>query len=223
MFQFLRNTAKKAGNFIRSQVQPFLKKVASIPKIGETLLQDYPPSVKAYLRAHGSTPITSIKIFRHPIPNFIDRALDFVSLGKWSQLKAKYNYEKFYHLGLILNNSIQLEREQTMKLHGTRPNKNDEFYPVTYSKPITLSELLDTTVKQVGTRFFRYSAFDNNCQEFVTQVLRANGLLTPGASAFINQPVDQLVKELPGFIPRAAQLLTDVGGVADSLSQQFKH
>jgi hypothetical protein len=110
-----------------------------------------------------------------------------------------------------------------MKLHDYRPDKNDEFLPVTLTKPITLNELLDRTVKQVGTKIFRYNAFDNNCQYFVTQVLRANGLLKPSAITFINQPVDQLVKELPQFIPKTAQVLTDIGGVADSLTQQFNH
>ena len=221
MFKFLHNIATRAGNFYRQHVSPFLRKLSTIPAIGATLLSDYPPAVKAYLEKHGDTEITSIKVFRHPINSFINQFDDYATFGKWSVLQKKYGFDKFFHVGLRLNDSIQLEREQTMKIGAVRPKKEDEFFPVTMYKPIKLRDLIDKAVKHAGPSFFRYNAFNNNCQRFTIEILQANGLLTPAAERFINQSVEKLLKDLPSYVEPIAQTATDLGGVVDTLRQHF--
>jgi len=221
MFKFLHNIATRAGNFYRQHVSPFLRKLSTIPAIGAKLLSDYPPAVKSYLEKHGDTEITSIKVFRRPINSFINQFADYVTFGKWSELQKKYGFDAFFHVGLRLNDSIQLEREQTMKIGAVRPKKEDEFFPVTLTKPILLRDLIENAVKIAGPSFFRYNAFNNNCQRFTVQILQANGLLTADAERFINQSVEKLLKDLPSYVEPAAQAATDVVGAIDTLKQHF--
>jgi hypothetical protein len=58
--------------------------------------------------------------------------------------------------------------------------------------------------------YVRYDAVKNNCQRFISEHLKANGLMTPEADKFINQDVRQLLSDPAyGF----SKVITDLGNV----------
>lgn len=81
-------------------------------------------------------------------------------------------------------------------------------------RQITLNEMVNRTRTMMGDeKFFTYDAFTNNCQVFVKSLLESVGLLTPNAMSFLFQPVDKLIKELPGYTSKVARFVTDLGGL----------
>ena len=65
--------------------------------------------------------------------------------------------------------------------------------------------------------FFKYDAFRANCQDFVLNLLRANGALTPTAEAFIKQNSDELLRTMPGYLSPLANTITDLGAIGNVL------
>ena len=72
--------------------------------------------------------------------------------------------------------------------------------------------LLNNAKQIMGDKFYYYSAFHNNCQDFVSALLKGSGLQRPDLEAFIKQPIEQLVQNIP-ITDRIARGITDLGGV----------
>ena len=180
------------------------------------------------LRDYGSNVITNAYLMRTPIKSLLNSALNLISLGKWDELRAKYNFDKLYHLSLVVdvaNKKVIIEKNATVNVSTSYKHESDsEVHPISLQgKQITLSQLLETARKSAGdTTFFKYNAFNQNggtnCQRFLQIVLDANGLNTPDANAFIMQDVQELAKELPGYVKNTAQVVTDIGAVANKLT-----
>jgi hypothetical protein len=73
----------------------------------------------------------------------------------------------------------------------------------------------------MGSDFFKYSAFSNNCQDFVIALLQSNGLLTPELREFILQPVEALIQAQPGYTSDVAQTLTNLGGIVGRVVEGY--
>jgi hypothetical protein len=64
---------------------------------------------------------------------------------------------------------------------------------------ITLNTLLKNTQNRMKSSYFEYRAFSWNCQDFIENILRSNGLATPENIAFVKQDVKTLLKGLPAY------------------------
>ena len=177
---------------------------------------DYGPNVRAFLEDNGDMLVTELKIRRAPIGNAINSALQMVTAGQWEQAKAKYGYDKLFHLSLVVNGSVVVEKNAVVNVGPVDSVGDAEYYNVVLQGTITLNDLLENCRKGMGDAdFFSYDAFTNNCQVFIRDVLRFNGLLTRGAQAFLFQKVDELVKEFPGITPTIAKAVTKLGALFD--------
>jgi len=78
--------------------------------------------------------------------------------------------------------------------------------------------LLKNTQEQMQDRFFKYSAYDNNCQTFILNVLTANHLDTPENIEFTKQSTEQLFHNLD-YLRKIANTVTDVAGRIDVINQ----
>jgi hypothetical protein len=85
---------------------------------------------------------------------------------------------------------------------------------VPISQGHTINSLLTNAKQIMGEAFYYYSAFHNNCQDFVGALLNGSGLMTPSLNAFVKQPIDELVKGIP-ITDRIARGITDLGGVVN--------
>jgi hypothetical protein len=185
----------------------------------------YPPKVDSFLKQYGKNIVQNVTIRRTPIKSFITRALDFLSFGKFSELKKQYGYDEFYHLSMVFDftddNGIMrtavLEKNQIINLSlGYSNEATTEIMKARTPENLSIETMMENTRKMMGdANFFTYDAFQNNCQIFLMNVLRANGMLTDILQKFVLQPVDELVKKLPGYVAPVARALTDVAAIGD--------
>jgi hypothetical protein len=185
----------------------------------------YPKYVQQWLDAHGHTSVKSLRVRRAPIQAGLDYAFQLVSGGKWQDAKNKVGYDNMFHLSLVGNNGgflmEKLDRINVTDKVDSPPNPQFMDVPGVAEKNLTIKGMLDATQRLMGEQnFFHYHPFTNNCQVFILKVLEANGLLTEGLRDFIFQPVDQIVDDLPGFLPSFAHTLTNLGANINTVVDQ---
>lgn len=190
-----------------------------------TGLTQYPPKVQDFLNRYGSMTISNITLRRAPIKGVINTLLNWISFGKWNEVRKRYGYDTFYHLSMVFNvanTTAVLEKNQVINLStGYSQQPDTEIMSIQSPTNLTVNELMENTRKAMGDKnFFTYDAFTNNCQVFLMNVLKANGLLTDASKSFIVQPIENLVKELPGYMKPVARALTDIAAVGDIALQQ---
>ena len=65
-------------------------------------------------------------------------------------------------------------------------------------------------------KFFSYSSYDNNCQNFALSLLYANGINDDGLISFIKQDTEYIFKNNP-YLRRFSNNITDVRGRVTTL------
>jgi hypothetical protein len=171
----------------------------------------------------GNQVISEMKVVRTPIQKIISSALNLITLGKFDELKKKYGYDKLFHLSLMCNVGNKLVYVEKNEVVNISPNftitDQSEFRDVSLgNRTITLNDLVMNTLNSIGNqRFFQYDAFTTNCQRFIIDILTTNKLITDELQAFILQPMEQIVAELPSGLPKFARTITDVGAILSRL------
>lgn len=183
---------------------------------------DFPPKERAILQNIGNAHIVQITLCRSPIHSMIDKVMNVLSLGKWDFLKNQNNYDKMFHLYMVikLNNQrmVRIEKNEVIKISLDFSIESDaQFQDISLQgKNITLNELLGNAIQMFGKkRIFIYSPWNENCQRFLLDVLEANQLLTPQAQQFIHQDIEKLVKKLPWYTKLIGQKVTDTAHALD--------
>jgi hypothetical protein len=214
--QGITDTQQKAQDVAQqtvSAITPTPVKEA-INKVAEQFWgDDLPNNVKATLKKYGDQPITGLTIGRTPVPRYITDALNVVSLGEWKKKFASKPYDTLYHLFLIIRTSggqFLIEKNERINTSTTIP-KNTETSVVSGNfGGLTPNILLEKTKALMGDQFLSYSAFNNNCQHFITSILKANHLGSPADYAFVKQDTESLFENSPQT-KKFADTLTDLG------------
>jgi hypothetical protein len=60
-------------------------------------------------------------------------------------------------------------------------------------------------------KFFRYDPFKNNCQDFVSLLLINAGINTMPIQNWVKQPLQDMIKRLPKYLPLVSRAVTDLG------------
>lgn len=179
------------------------------------------------LTKHGGQPIVRIVVFRKPVAAALDTFLNWLSLGAFEKAKRKYGYEKFFHLGTHVTlgdgTGLLVEKLEVVNVAvGALPaGGGAEYMEVTVPAGLALYDYVENTRRAMGdSEFFNYRALPidgkpaNNCQVFVRALLAANGVLTPPLEAFVMQPMEELAKEIPGYVKDVTQFVTDAAATA---------
>jgi len=203
----------------------YVKKAASsvaqrVVDVTKGKRQGYSPKVRAYLAENGNKTIQGLILRRDPIRGILHTVINALTLGNWAAARRKYAYDKVFHLGLEVTLSAGpttiVEKNEVINVGPSKPIDGDtETMVIGDPGVLTLQEMLDRTQKLMGDRFFNYSAFENNCQDFIIAILRANNLWTAARDEFVKQPLESLVKELPSYTGRVANVATDLAALAD--------
>lgn len=184
--------------------------------------KEFSPADKRLLSEYQYSRVMKVRVGRIPLNNMVGTALNILTIGQWEQAKAKYGYDKIFHLFMVLdvmdrrNNkivNIVLEKNETPRLYKINklPNsQGTEYMNVEKSIGITLGEFIGNAQASMKTKFWVYNAFDNNCQDFIIGVLGANHILTPQVRDFVKQPINDIVKELPSYTSSIATGITDI-------------
>ena len=177
--------------------------------------EGYPRDSALWLRKNGSEQVRTIRVRRAPVNKNIERALHFISLGQWEEGKKAAGYDSMFHLALIVNGRYTIEKLAKIRLATAIERlPNEEFMDVPITDRLFIGDMLERTEAVMGKeRYFRYDAFENNCQNFVASILRANNLMTPELNLFVVQPVDELLKKQPGYLQAVSRTLTNLGGI----------
>ena len=154
---------------------------------------------------------------RVPIESTLKNILNVISLGKFKEQTKKLGYDKVFHLSLIVvcENGTQLviEKNEVINISTKIPpmKKGGERMNVTINKPITLNELLNNAQSRMGSKFFLYQAFTNNCQMFIDSLLTYSGLNTPELKKFILQDAGKILEGMPFYMKDLTTGITNLG------------
>lgn len=217
---------KKARRDVRLRpetIKAAAKAIQATAKAAQSEFQA-PPLMKKFLESNGDEMVRTMKIVRTPVNKLITQFLNVISLGVFKKLQKKEGVDKFFHLKVVVNDEYVLEKNQTLNIGGKfKPTDQDESLevPIDESRYLTIQQMVDNTKARMGPNFGPYDALKNNCQDFIMNLLISNELNNEENTAFVKQPIDNLVKELPGYVGETARTVTDLGGLADLVAQQF--
>lgn len=180
--------------------------------------KQFPKSARDFLTKYKDAKISNFIIRKNPIQSGVEKVLNFISQGKYNEIKEDYAYDTMYHLRLdfeIDGRIYMTEKTANIQFRNGMTTEEDEVYKINSDKVIPLLTAVENTYKKMGSNFFSYDAFTNNCQNYILNFLSSNGLLTGDAKNFIYQPVDDMVKKLPSYVKKFASGVTKVGSVID--------
>lgn len=87
-----------------------------------------------------------------------------------------------------------------------------EVIDVPIQRGLTVGRFVSNGAAFMGPKWGKYSARDNNCQDFVVDMLHANGLLTLERNAWIKQDTKDLFDD-DNYLRRFTNTITDAGAV----------
>jgi len=203
----ISETANSVYNFVKKVVNPS---------------SAIPPNLQAIKKEFGNESINRITVCRAPVPATITSAMNIVSLGGFHKVFGSLPYDSLFHLYIIINTNkgdFLLEKNERINATKRIPSpKGLETKQVSISSPLTVNSLLDNTERKMGSAFYPYSPSDNNCQDFITNVLQANNLLTQELRDFVKQNTDEIFKQNP-TLAKISRGLTDLGASINVIQQ----
>ena len=216
------NIVASAKQYFSKAAKSVFTKTAELTSRGVRL--NYPPSARAYLAKNGAGVIQNITIQRTPIQSVIDKALNFLTLGKFQEAKQKYSYDNLFHLSMacvyMIDGRIErvfIEKNEVIRISESYNIKKDtQIMPVPYEPgTLTLGAMMSKAAEKAGPSFYTYDAFTNNCQVFINTILDANNLNTSEVRAFVMQDAPAILRELPEYAGALTKTITNLGALKD--------
>jgi len=170
-----------------------------------------PPNVKDILNRRGDAIVSSIKIGRTPVQSAIQGILKTLSTVP---------YDNLFHLFMVFKTSkgeILLEKNARINASTTIP-KSEDWYDLNDVPHLTFNDYVQNTKKFMGPKMFPYHPSTNNCQDFISSVLQANGIRDQNVYNFVKQDTSMIFKN-KGWLSNMAKQVTDLGGYADVVMQ----
>ena len=177
-----------------------------------------PPDGRKLLEQIANEEIKSIKIVRTPLSSFTKGFLNVISLGQFDKISKKY-YDEMFHLSLWINDKYNLEKNAVIAFNQKNPieSKSEIKQVSVIPTGLTFQTLIDNTKGRMGKNFGVYSAGQNNCQDFLTNIFKANNIGDESDFKFIKQDTKQIFEELPEFSKVIGNLATRAGAVFNRL------
>lgn len=171
------------------------------------------PKVRQLIEKVGEEKINSIILFRRPIS--LSKFAKFVGVLKGT------SYDDLMHLGMIINKKYLLDKQDVIHFEPSGVPSDAEKLEVSLDgKEITINELLEKTRKRMGdSDFTSYSSKKNNCQDFMLNILAANGLSSPEYTKFIKQDLEKVFNNLPSYAEKIADFVTEAGRVVERIQE----
>ena len=215
--------AKKAemyGDGVVDNVKDFVGK----KQIITGKITQYSPKIQSIIKRYGEDKIIGITIKRTPVQGVITGALSVFSFGEFGKNQKKNDFDELFHLFMELKmgsgTRIIIEKNErisiTVNEKGERKHTETSSVPFDGATSLSLNEILIKTQERMGNNYFKYSAKDNNCQDFILNVLNANGLGNEDNRNFVKQNTQALFADLP-YLRKFSNTLTDIGARANVL------
>jgi len=176
----------------------------------------YTKHLQDWLDANGNMVITSMVIRRAPITSATNDISQYVSFGAWEKAKQLAGYDSMFHLVLVMNDSFIIQKLSVVDIRPLNEREKAEYMPVP-TPYISINNFLNRGRHYMGDKaFFTYNPFENNCQNFVLNLLKGNNLATPKIEGFVIQPLQELIRHLPSWYPTVAHLATNLANLSGS-------
>ena len=208
--------AKRNAKMEGKGITDWFKNAYNVIKSPMDALYKMPKQVLDTLSKYGNNTVNEIIIAKIPIKGIMNILLNSITLGTFEKEAKKYNYDDVFHLFAILklDNGKKLitERNQRVVL---KEISGISAKDVTIIKTnITLNKLFDNAIKMDGKNIWRYDPISNNCQKYITTLLKASNLFNEDLNKFINQNVLNL---LPSTSKKIASTTTDVASIFENI------
>ena len=164
-----------------------------------------PPKFRKLLSEVGQEPIKKLTLWREPIS--INSMLKFLKLNK--------SYDDLFHLSLNIDDKYNLDKQSVLTFERGKPKGETLEIPV--NKDITIDQMVQKTKERMGKEAYTSYSVRNNCQQFLLNVLSANGLMTPDARKFIEQDVEKILQDLPAYSEVVANFFTKAQAAGNRL------
>lgn len=194
-------------------------------------LSGYTNKTTQALKQFGDIPIKKMAIYRTPLHGVLTKLINIISLGKWNELQRKYGFDKFFHLALIVhlenNKTIMIQKLDVIDVSPSFKTATDTEidYIDKYDegRKLTINEMFANARKNIDDKvWFGYNGLTNNCQWFIRYLLENSGLYDEQAQQFLFQNIEELVKELPGYVNTIMKGVTDTAATITNLSGKGK-
>ena len=179
---------------------------------------DYSPQVRDILAQYGDKYVVAMEVRRTPLGKILMATLNVASFG---QIAKNNPYDTLYHLSLVVRledgTTIMMEKNEVISMEVNPPVRaNTDTKTVALPRQIRLNQILQLTKNRMGDRYFLYSARDNNCGDWVLNILQANRVDTPELTAFVKQDARQIFADNIRF-RKLTNTVTDFAGRVDVL------
>jgi len=173
----------------------------------------------------GSGRVVGVVLSRAPIKGFLRKTLNVLSLGKFEEAMKRYGHDRLFHLSMIVDvdvggvvRKVVLEKNAVVSISSRIVNEPDaEYLRIDGVPDITLLQMVDSTRNLMGNNFFPYNHINNNCQVFIDDILKANGMWSEQAHKWLFQDVSGLANDLHPITNTIAKFATDTASVVDKL------
>lgn len=217
---------KKIVKNVKNVKKPISGILQDVKQSGKIIIQgsnDYPPNVKKILSQYGNEIIKGMSLKRTPVSGALTDALSLFSAGKFGRRLDK-SFDEVFHLFLELQlqsgTRLLIEKNERINMEINPRERPDTQIKNVVNIPqnLSINQLLETTKRQMGNQYFQYDAVKNNCQNFILEVLKSNGIGDEQDYAFIKQDTEQLFKGLPA-LKKVAHFATELGERGNIVSQ----
>lgn len=177
-----------------------------------------PPDGRRLLEQIGNEQIKSIKIVRTPLSSFTKTFLNILSLGQFDKISKKY-FDEMFHLSIWINDKYNLEKNEVIAFNQKNPieQKSETKQVQVIPAGLTFQTLIDKTKARMGDKFGPYNAESNNCQDFITNIFKANNIGDDSDFKFIKQDTKEIFSQLPEFSKVLGNLSTKLGAIFNRL------
>jgi hypothetical protein len=176
---------------------------------------DYPTKARQTLEKFANEPIQKITLIRNPVPDYLIELLNIASFGDFKKKLKETEYDKLFHLAIVFDTPkgrVLVEKNEVVNISETIPNeegREDRNVPMN-GKSLRFKDILDKTEQRLGKdKYFKYSAYDNNCQNFILNLLKANNLGDENDYEWVKQDTEELFKTNP-YLRKLSNTITDV-------------
>lgn len=221
----VEEVVSKTKNEFENPDSKLRKEIVPRFDITKTDLSNYPNSAKKTMETLGNLPVESAEIVRTPISKVLSKFINLLSAGKFEQASKDAGYDKLFHLQLVLNvvdkngnrKKVAIQKTERVQVDGslTGVTAETEYLNISIgNKKFTPNEMLEKTRKRIGDRdFFGYDSFKNNCQNFILNLLRSEGLAGTKETKFLYQDTKAIAEKIPSLSKKIMNFTTDAGNV----------
>jgi len=221
----VEEVVNKTKNEFENPDSKLRKEIVPRFDITKTDLSNYPNSAKKTMATLGDLPVESAEIVRTPISAVLSKFINLLSAGKFEQASKDAGYDKLFHLQLVLNvrstngqmKKVAIQKTERVQVDGslTGVTAETEYLNISIgNKKFTSNEMLEKTRKRIGDRdFFGYDSFKNNCQNFILNLLKSEGLAGAKETKFLYQDTKAIADKIPALSKKIMNFTTDAGNV----------